>query len=324
MRRREFIASLGSTAALTWPRAARAQQPGKIIGFLGAGGATAWAPMVASFEQRLRELGWVDGRTVAIVYRWADGKSDRFGEIATEFVGLKVDVILTVGSAVAATKRATSTIPIVFAAALDPVASGFVDSLGRPGGNITGLSLQSSDIAPKRIEILREAIPGLSRLAVLANVGYPGAARESAAVQEVAGKLGLAVRALDIRRAEDIAPAIESLKGSPQALYLCTDSLVVANVHHINALAREARVATMWGSREYARADGFISYGANEVDLFQLAADYVDKILKGAKPADIPVAQPTKIDLAINLKTAKAIGLTITEAFLLRADEVIE
>jgi putative tryptophan/tyrosine transport system substrate-binding protein len=324
MRRREFIASLGSAAASTWPLGAWAQQPGKIIGFLGAGAATAWAPMVASFEQRLRELGWIDGRTVAIVYRWADGKSDRFGEITTEFVGLKVDVILTAGSAVAAAKRVTSTIPIVFAAAVDPVASGFVDSLARPGGNVTGLSLQSSDIAPKRIEILREAIPGLGRLAVLANAGYPGAARESAAVQEIASKLGLAVSALDIHRADDIAPAIESLKGSPQALYLCTDSLVIANMRNINALAREAHVATMWGAREYARADGFISYGPNEVDQFRLAADYVDKILKGAKPADIPVAQPTKIDLAINLKTAKVLGLTITEAFLLRADEVIE
>jgi putative tryptophan/tyrosine transport system substrate-binding protein len=162
MRRREFIASLGSAAASAWPMRAWAQQRGKIIGFLGAGAATAWAPMVASFEQRLRELGWIDGRTVAIVYRWADGKSDRFGEIATEFVGLKVDVILTAGSAVAAAKRVTSTIPIVFAAAVDPVASGFVDSLARLGCNVTGLSLQSSDIAPKRIEILREAIPALA------------------------------------------------------------------------------------------------------------------------------------------------------------------
>ena len=251
-------------------------------------------------------------------------KSDRFGEIATEFVGLKVDVILTAGSAVAAAKRVTSTIPIVFAVAVDPVASGFVDSLARPGGNVTGLSLQSSDIAPKRIEILREAIPGLGRLAVLANAGYPGAARELAAVQEIARKLGLAVSALDIHRADDIAPEIQSLKGSPKALYLCTDALVVANMRNINALAREAHVATMWGAREYARAGGFISYGPNEADMFRLAADYVDKILKGAKPGDIPVAQPTKIDLAINLKTAKVLGLKITEAFLLRADEVIE
>jgi ABC-type uncharacterized transport system substrate-binding protein len=322
VRRRSFIAALGSAAA--WPVLARGQQPGKVIGFLGAGAATTWAPMVASFEQRLNELGWIDGRTVTIVFRWADGKSDRFGKIAAEFAGLKVDVIVTAGSAVAATKRITSNIPIVFAAALDPVASGFVDSLARPGGNVTGLSLQSSDIAPKRIEILREAIPGLSRLAVLANADYPGAARESAAVQATANQLAFAVSALDIHSANDIAPAIKSLNSNSQALYLCTDALVVANMRSINALAREAHVATMWGAREYVRADGFISYGPNEVDQFRLAADYVDKILKGTKPADIPVAQPTKIDLAINLKTAKALGVEISPTLLARADEVIE
>jgi putative tryptophan/tyrosine transport system substrate-binding protein len=322
MRRREFITLIGG--AVAWPAVAQAQQPFKTIGFLGAGVATAWGPMVGSFEQRLRELGWIDRHTVAIVYRWADGKSDSFGEIATEFVTLKVDAILTVGSAVAATKRATSTIPIIFAVAVDPVASGFVDSLARPGGNVTGLSLQSSDIAPKRIEILREAIPGLGRIAVLANADHPGAARESATVQKVGGKLGFAVSVLDVHRPDDIAPAIKSLNGNPQALYVCTDPLILSNVRNINALARDARVATLWGAREYARVNGFISYGPNEVDQFRLAADCVDKILKGAKPADIPVAQPTKIDLTINLKTAKALGLTIPEALLSRADEVIE
>jgi putative ABC transport system substrate-binding protein len=239
-------------------------------------------------------------------------------------VKLKVDVILTAGSAVSAAKQATSTIPIVFAAAVDPVASGFVSSLARPGGNVTGLSLQSTEIAPKRIEILREAIPGLSRLGVLANAGYPGALRESAAVQEVAGKLGFSVSALDIRGADDIAPAIKSLNGRPQALYVCTDSLIVSNFEKINALAREASVATLWGAREYVRVDGFISYGPNEVDQFRLAADYVDKILKGVKAADIPVEQPTKFDLVINLKTANALGLTIPPMLLGRADEVIE
>jgi putative ABC transport system substrate-binding protein len=310
--------------ASTWSAGAWAQQPGKTIGFLGAGAATAWAPMVAGFEQRLGELGWVNGSSVAILYRWADGKSDRFDDIAKEFVKLKVDVILTAGSAVPAAKRATSAIPIVFAVAIDPVASGFVDSLARPGGNVTGLSLQSSDIAAKRIEILREAIPGLNRLAVLANANYPGAVRESAAVQEIGRTLGLAVSALDVHGADDIAPAIASLKGTPQALYLCTDSLVIANMRRINTLAREAHVATMWGAREFARSDGFISYGPSEVDQFRMAADYVDKILKGTKPFDIPVAQPTKIELVINLRTAKVLDLTIAESFLLRADEVIE
>jgi putative ABC transport system substrate-binding protein len=229
-----------------------------------------------------------------------------------------------VGSAVAAAKRATTTIPIVFATALDPIGSGFVASLARPGGNVTGLSMQSADIAAKRIEILREVIPGLGRLAVLANAGYPAAARESAQVQDTARKLGLTVGALDVHGADDIAPAIGSLKGNAQALYLCIDSLVVTNVRNINASAREARVATMWGAREYAEADGFISYGPNEVDLFRRAGDYVDKILKGAKPADIPVEQPTKIELVINLKTAKVLGLEVPDELLAIANEVIE
>jgi len=324
MRRRDLI-GLISGVLVGHPLAALAQLANlPTIGFLGAGSETAWEPMVTAFDERLRELGWIDGRTITIVYRWAEGKSDRFSEIATEFVQRKVDVILTVGSAVAAAKQATTTIPIIFAAALDPVASGFVDSLARPGGNVTGLSLESSDIAPKRIEILREVIPNLQHLAVLANAGYPGAARESAAIQATARGLGLVVSALDIYRAEDIAPAIELIRDRAKALYVCTDSLVVSNVRHINELALHGHVATMWGSREYVHAGGFISYGPNEVDQFRLAADYVNKILKGSKPVDIPVAQPTKIDLAVNLKIAEALGLTIPETFLVRADEVIE
>jgi putative ABC transport system substrate-binding protein len=238
---------------------------------------------------------------------------------------MKVDVIVTVGSAAATVMRATSTIPVVLAAAVDPVASGFVQSLAHPGGNVTGLSLQSSEIGTKRLEILREAIPGLNHLAVMANAGYPGSARESAAVQETAHKLGLTADALDVHRPEDLAPAIAAVKGRATALYVGTDSLVVTNSLKINAAAHEANLATMWGAREWIRAEGgFMSYGPNESGQFRQAADYVDKILKGANPADLPVAQPTKIDLAVNLKTAKALGLTIPETFLLRADEVIE
>jgi putative ABC transport system substrate-binding protein len=323
LRRRDFMAGLGG--AVAWPLAARAQAPGKTIGFLGAASATAWAPMVASFDERLRELGWIDGRNAAIVYRWAEGDSGRYAGIAAELVQMKVDVIVTVGSAAATVMHATSTIPIVLAAAVDPVASGFVQSLAHPGGNVTGLSLQSSEIGTKRLEILREAIPGLKHLAVMANAGYPGSARESAAVQEAARRLGLTADALDIHRAEDIAPAIASAKGRATALYICTDSLVVTNSPRINAAAHEAKLATMWGAREWIRAEGgFMSYGPNESSQFRQAADYVDRILKGANPADLPVAQPTKIDLAVNLKTAKALGLTIPETFLLRADEVIE
>ena len=324
MRRRELLLLLGG-AAIARPGAAFAQTTkSQTIGLLGAGSEKAWSPLIEAFRQRLQELNWAEGRNLAIVPRWANGESARYEAIAAEFVQAKVDVILTAGSAVAATKRATTTIPIVFAAAIDPVASGFVESLARPGGNVTGLSLQSNEIAPKRIEILREAFPGLSRLAVLANAGYPGAARESAAVQETAKRLGLSVTAPEIRRKEDLAPAIASLKGSVQALYVCIDSLIVANNHDINAAALDARLATLWGAREYVRSGGFLSYGPNEIDQFRMAADYVDKILRGTKPADIPVAQPTKIDLAINLQTAKTLGLTINEAFLFRADEVIE
>jgi putative ABC transport system substrate-binding protein len=280
--------------------------------------------MVSSFEQRLHELGWIDGRTVNIVYRWAEGKSDRYAEFAADFVQLKVDVIVTVGSAVMAAKRATSTIPIIFAAAVDPLGSGFVASLARPGGNVTGLSLQSTDMAGKRIELLRQVIPGLSRVAVLADADYPAALRESADVQAAAHQLGLAIDALDIHTASDIAPAIDTLKGKTPALYLCADSLVVANVARINGLARDAGIATMWSAREFSEAGGFMSYGANEVDLFRRTGDYVDKILKGTKPADIPVEQPTKIELVINLKTAKTLGLDVPPSLLLRADEVIE
>jgi putative ABC transport system substrate-binding protein len=324
MRRRDFI-NLLAGAAVGWPRAMHAEQTSKTIGVLGAASAGAWAAPVKGFEERLRELGWADGRNVTIAYRWAEGDSGRYAAIAAEFVEMKVDVILTVGSAAPRVMQATRTIPIVLAAAVDPVASGFVDSLAHPGRNVTGLSLQSSEIANKRLEILREAIPDLDRLAVLANAGYAGAARESAAVQETASVLGLEVESPRIVAANEIAPAIASFKQGTKALYVCTDSLVVTNWRNINAAARASRMATMWGAREYIKSEGgLISYGPNEIDQFRQAADYVDKILRGAKAEDIPVAQPTKIDLAVNLQTAKALGWTIPETFLLRADEVIE
>jgi putative tryptophan/tyrosine transport system substrate-binding protein len=325
MRRREFIAFFGSAAA-AWPLAVRAQQPAKVptIGFLGASTSSAWNHWVAAFVRRLGELGWIEGRTVAIEYRWAEGRSERYTEIAAEFVRLKVDVIVTVGSAIAAAKQTTSVIPIVFAVAVDPVGTGLVASLARPGGNVTGLSMQSTDLAAKRLELLREVLPGLRRLAIMANVGYPAAVLEKGEVQAAARKLGLDVDTLEIRRPEDIAPAFGALKSGAQALYVCTDSLV--NTYHarINTLALGARLPTIYSTRAFLEAGGLMSYGANNADLFRRAADYVDKILRGAKPGEIPVEQPTKFELGINLKTAKALGLTIPEAFLLRADEVIE
>jgi ABC-type uncharacterized transport system substrate-binding protein len=326
MRRREFITLLGGAAA-AWPLAARAQQPGKLptVGFLGAGTLSAWSVWVAAFVQRLRELGWTEGRTIAIEYRWAEGRSERFTEIGVEFVRLKVDVIVTVGTAVAALKQVTSAIPIVFAAALDPVGSGLVTSLARPGGNVTGLSMQSTELVTKRCEFLREILPDLRRMAVMGNADYPAALLEMREVEAVARTLGLEIDAAELRRAQDISPAFDAFRTRVQALYVCADALVNANNVRINTLALGARLPTMYATRSpFVEGGGLMAYGPNNADLFRRAGDYVDKILRGAKPADIPVEQPTKFDLVINLTTAKAIGLTIPESFLLRADEVIE
>ena len=325
MRRREFITVLGGAAA--WPLAARAQQPGKlpIIGFLGAATPVATSQWTAAFMQRLRELGWVDGRNVAIEYRWAEGRAERYTEIAAEFVRLKVDVIVTYSSPpVLAAKQATSIIPIVFATAGDPVGTDLVASLARPGGNVTGLSIQGPDLAGKRLELLREVVPGLRRLAILANVGNPAAVLEMREAQAAASTLGLIVEAAEIRRAEDIGSAFEALKGRTDALNVVPDPLVNANRVRINTLALGARLPTMHNFREYVESAGLMSYGPNLSDAFRRAADLVDKILHGAKPADIPVAQPTKFDLVINLTTAKALGLEVPPMLLARADEVIE
>ena len=274
--------------------------------------------------QRLRELGWIEGRNLAIEYRWADGRTGRFTEIAAEFVRLKVDVIVTGGLSAVAVKQATSVIPIVFAVAADPVGTGLVASLVRPGGNVTGLSTQAPDLVGKRLELLREAVPELRRLAILANIGYPASVIEMSAVQAAAPTLGLEVVALEIQRAEDIAPAFEALKDRADALYVITDALVSTNRIRINTFTLAARLPTMHGVREYIEAGGLMSYGPNYPDLFRRAGDFVHKILHGAKPGDIPVEQPTKFDLVINVATAKALGLTVSPMLLARADEVIE
>jgi putative ABC transport system substrate-binding protein len=325
MRRRAFITLLGAAAA-AWPLVARAQQATKLptIGYLGTATLATESQRMAAFVQRLRQLGWIEGRTVVIESRWAQGRTERYAEIAAEFVRLKVDVIVTVGGAVAAAKQATATIPIVFAAAGDPVGSGMVASLAQPGGNVTGLSVQSIDLAGKRLEILREALPNLRRLAVIANVSYPASLLEIGQVRVAAGKLGVDVEVLDIRRAEDIAPAFEALKGAAQALFVCPDATINANHARINTLALGARLPTMHGNQESVEVGSLMSYGPNYPDLYRRAADYVDKILRGAKPADLPVEQPTKFDLVINLVTARALGLTVPPTVLARADEVIE
>jgi len=235
-----------------------------------------------------------------------------------------VDVIVTNGPAVATLKQATSVIPIVFAVALDPVGGGLVASLAQPGGNVTGQSTQQSDLAGKRVELLRDVVPRLRRLAIILNVDYPSAVLEMGEVQAAARALGIEVATLEIRRAEDIAPAFAALKGQADALYVVVDALVVANLARINILAVGARLPTMFNTRAYVKAGGLMSYGPNLSDLFRRTADMVDKILRGAKPADIPVEQPTKFDLIINLTTAKALGLEIPPTLLARADEVIE
>jgi len=326
MQRREFITLVGGAAA-AWPIATRAEQPARLqtIGFLGSATPSAAPEGAAAFVQRLSELRWVIGSTVAIEYRWAEGRNDRFAELAAEFVRLKVDAIVTSGTpSVLALMQATSSIPIVFVAVGDPVANGLVKSLARPGGNVTGLSNQTRDLAGKRVEILREVIPGLRRLAILANVGNDAVVLEMRDAQAAARTLGYEVATLEIRRSDDIAPAFETLRDRADAIYIVIDALVVINRVSINTLALNARLPTMHAFRESVEAGGLISYGPNFPELWRRSAEYIDKILRGAKPADIPVEQPTKFDLVINLKTAKALGLSVPPALLARADDVIE
>jgi putative tryptophan/tyrosine transport system substrate-binding protein len=325
VRRREFITLIGGAAAV-WPLAARAQQPSKLptIGILGTSTPTAWSLWVPAFTQRIRELGWIEGRTVALEYRWAENRSERAVEIAAEFVRLKVDVIVTTGNAVLEARQATSVIPIVFAAANDPVESGLVASLARPGGNVTGLSNQAVDLAGKRLGLLREILPAVRRLGIMANVGYRATALEIDRLQSAARALGVEGTVLEITRAEDIPPAIDALKGRAEALYVIGDSLTTANRVQIGSLAMAKRLPTMSTGREFVEAGALISYGPNFPDLFRRTADYVDKILRGTRPGEIPVEQPTRFDLVLNLKTAKGLDLDVPMHLQQLADGVIE
>jgi putative ABC transport system substrate-binding protein len=322
--RRKFLATLGG-AALARPLAARAQQFGKLptIGFLGAE-ATAWSAYITAFAERLRALGWIEGRTIAIEYRWSEGRPERVAEIAAEFVRLKVDVIVTNGDSVDTARRAIAAIPIVFALANDPVGGRLVTSLAQPGGNVTGLSLQATDLGGKRLELLREIVPGLRRLAIMVDVGYSDSVLEMGEVQAAARTLSIEVAPAEIRRAEDIGPAIEAVKAKADALYVVVGALIGAYRTRIITSALGARLPTLFSNREQVQAGGLMSYGPSVPDMFHRAADLVDKILRGAKPGDIPVEQPTRFELVINLTTARALGLTIPDSFLLRADEVIE
>jgi len=325
MRRRTFITLLGGAAV--WPLVARAQQPAKLptIGFLGGGSPTGQRLWVAAFVQRLRELGWIEGRTVAIEYRWGEGRAERYAEIVAEFVRLKVDVILAGGTeAAVAAKQATSTIPIVFPSAGDPIGSGLVVSLARPSSNVTGVSNLGSNLATKRLQLLREAFPRLSRLAVMANADYSGGVTEMAEIDAAVRTLGFAVVPLMIRSADDIALAFEALNERAEALYVIGDAFTNTHRLRINSFALAAHLPTMYPQREYVEAAGLMSYGPNYPDLNRRAAEYVDKILRGSKAGDLPVEQPTKFDLVVNLITAKVLGLDIPATLLARADEVIE
>ena len=322
MRRREFLSVLSS--AVSWPIAVRAQTPKlRTIGFLGTD-ATNWAAWTAAFVARMRELGWIEHSTIAIEYRWSEGRTERVAEVAAEFVRLKVDVIVSYGTAIPTLMQATSTIPIVFAIAIDPVGAGLVASLGRPGGNVTGVSSQQTDIAGKRLDFLHEVAPDLRRVVIMANVANPQAALEMGEVQAAARRLGLEITPLAIRRAEDIAAGFAAIKSKAGALYVVQDVLVVANRTQIITFALSKGLPMIISSRDFVQAGALLSYGPNYPALFRRAAEYVDRILRGTKPDDLPVEQPTKFDLVINLTTAKALGLTVPPPLLARADEVIE
>jgi putative ABC transport system substrate-binding protein len=325
MKRREFIAGI-SGATLAWPTAARAQPSKKpTVGFLGASTPAAAEHWVAAFAQRLRELGWTEGRSVAIEYRWAEGRNERMAEIAAEFVRAKADVIVAQGTQAAlAAKNETTAVPIVFALPGDPVGSGLVASLARPGGNVTGLSSQVPELAGKRLDLLREIVPGLRRLAIMANVSNAANVLDTQEVQAAARAGGLDVASFEIRRTVDIAAAFATFKGTVDALYVPPDAFLNTNRTRINTLALVARLPTVYGARENVEAAGLISYGPNFRDLFRRAGDYVDKILRGTKPADLPVQQPVTFELVVNLITATALGLEVPATLLARADEVIE
>jgi putative ABC transport system substrate-binding protein len=325
MRRREFTA--GIVTATVFPLAVGAQptSPLPTIGFLGPSTADIARSRVTVFSERLAQLGWVDGRTVSIIYRWANGRAERFGEMARELVQLKIDLIVTWGTETAvAVKQATNSIPIIFTVVGDPVGSGLVAALSRPGGNATGLSTQHGDVAGKRLELLREVIGDIKQLAILANTGNSGVALELQQVKAAARELGIETLTLEFRRAEDISPAIQSLNGRAQALYVVADALVNTNRVRINTLTLSARLPAVHGFREIVVAGGLLSYAPNFLDLFRRAADLSDKVLRGANPSDIPVEQPIRFDLVINLITAKALGLDVPASVLARADEVIE
>ena len=324
MRRRDFIFLLaGATAA--WPLALRAQQAGKIytVGSLTAG---APIPGITTLGDTLRELGWIEGKNIAFERRYAENRLDRLPALAAELVDLKVDVIVAAGTlAPLAAKRATTTIPIVMTAAGDPVGSGLVPNLARPGGNVTGLSLMVPDLGGKRLELLKELLPRMSRVAVLWNAANPYPALVFKETERAAQTLGIAVQSLEVQEPNDFGHAFEAAeRHQPDALIMVEDPLTIDFRKQIADFALTHRLPAMNGFRQFVDAGGLMAYGASLSDLLRRAAGYVDKILRGAKPSDLPVEQPTKFELIINLKTAKALGIENPPMLLARADELIE
>jgi putative ABC transport system substrate-binding protein len=310
------------------PLAAGAQQTDKVyrIGMLETMSATLNAANLDAFRQRLREVGYVEGRDFVIEYRSAEGRPERFPGLATELVRSKVDLIVTRGTpAVLAAEKATGAIPIVMASSADPTGFGIVTSLARPGRNVTGLSTIATELAGKRLELLKEAIPRIARIALLANFSSPASASQWRQLEGAARSLGLKPQLLDVRAPEDFARAFEiAIKQRADAVQVANDTLTQTNFKRIVDLSVKHRLPSIFASREFVDAGGLMAYGPNFTDQYRRAATYVDKILKGAKPADLPIEQPTKFELVINLKTAKTLGLTIPQTLLLQADQIIE
>jgi putative tryptophan/tyrosine transport system substrate-binding protein len=325
-RTRVFAALLLASAAACPP--VDAQQAPKIarVGFLSVGTQASFAYALEGFRRGLRELGYVEGKTVVLDLRYGEGKAERLPELARELVGLKVDVIVAGNDvAIAAVKRETQTIPIVMAFSTDPVGTGFVASLARPGGNVTGLSTISPELSGKRLELLREVIPGLSRVALLWSPDARGNLFDYKETEGAARSLRLELQSVEVSRAEDLGRAFSAITSQrAQALVVSPgNSVAITNRSQIASFAQSSRLPSMYGDKMYVDAGGLMSYGPNASGMFRRAAAYVDKILKGAKPADLPVEQPTKFELVINLKTAKALGITMPQSLLQRADEVI-
>ncbi len=327
MDRRTFVrTAAGAVLAKTFP--ANAQSSAKIprIGVLFPGAPATAAPFVEAFRQGLREHGYVEGQNIVVERRFGDAQPERIAEIAAELVRLKVDVIVTTSDdAIAAVKRQTQTIPIVMTASTDPVGTGFVVSLARPGGNITGSSTMAPLLGAKRLELLKEAVPGLSRVAIMWDPNVRGALLEYKETEESARSLRLQLQSVEVSHANDFDRAFSALTTArPEALTVVTSALTLDNRGQIASLALKNRIPSIFGQPASAEAGGLMAYGSSAVERMRRAATYVDKILKGAKPGDLPVEQPTKFELVINMKTAKALGLTLPPSLLRRADQVIQ